>query len=355
VTNEFCEFRATGFNWFLKLNFNRIYGGATLETTPPTVPFNGNVFDVEATPTSDDGRILVEWGYPNAPIYDAWIRVDVSSAMPNEHRVADAGEWRVYEYVTSNWMQKEVTGLVPNAWYWIRVAFIQNDGRQGLWVMVHCKASGEDEELTLGDYVVETGGASGEIDASWTYPAKAGAGYYVVVQKEGPHVSSSDPPDPENWSMVNMNSYPDADVTASGLTMVMWYWIRARCFKPGESPGPWSVGQAQAAGESVPPMASFDLSPGAMTDELDWDWAWPVGAGAGDICRCVLDGPHDNESDPPSDPDPGAWVLVREAAWPETEWTLGGLLGWKWYYGAVRYEPAGGGESSWLQDHACPS
>ena len=37
LTNEFCEFRATGLNRFLKVNFKRIYAGVSLETVPPTV------------------------------------------------------------------------------------------------------------------------------------------------------------------------------------------------------------------------------------------------------------------------------------------------------------------------------
>ena len=140
LSNEFGKFRATGLNWFLKLNSALLAAGESQVDTPPTTAFKGNITEYTAIKGASAGIIHCEWTLPAGAVASDKIRVDVTSMMPNEHRLPQNSDWRVYEYQDGDELESNITDLVPNAWYYTRACFVQADGRMGLWQIAQSQA-----------------------------------------------------------------------------------------------------------------------------------------------------------------------------------------------------------------------
>jgi hypothetical protein len=140
LSNEFGNFRATGLNWFLKLNAGLLAAGESQVDVPPTVAFKGNISAYTAVKGASAGIIHCAWTLPAGAAAADKVRVDVTSMMPNQHRVAQNSDWRVYEYQDGNEVESNIPYLVPNGWYWTRAVFMQADGRMGLWQMAQSQA-----------------------------------------------------------------------------------------------------------------------------------------------------------------------------------------------------------------------
>jgi len=126
------EFRGTGLNAFLALNFPEYYNVSTYRTNPPVDVYKGNIinYDVHTDPMPmEPGSIEATWTLPAGATSVDWCRTDVTSLMPNRHRLAQESDWRIYMFRAGDVPSINITGLVPSGWYWVRTAFVQYDGQ----------------------------------------------------------------------------------------------------------------------------------------------------------------------------------------------------------------------------------
>ena len=137
------KFRGTGLNAFLELNFPQYYNVETYATSPPSVAYKGNItnFDVHTDPSPEEpGSIECTWTLPVGAVSTDWTRIDVTSQMPNRHRLAQASDWRIYAFRAGNIPSINMTGLVPSGWYWVRGVYTMQDGQRGVWQVGQAQA-----------------------------------------------------------------------------------------------------------------------------------------------------------------------------------------------------------------------
>jgi len=126
------EFRGTGLNAFVELNSPIEAWGGTFKTSPPVDVYESGFGAFLAdTGAGGAGTMDLTWDVPAGATANDKVRVDVTSAMPNEHRLPQKSDWRVNQYVNGSLTGVQLTGLTPDAWYWTRGRWYQEDGQYG--------------------------------------------------------------------------------------------------------------------------------------------------------------------------------------------------------------------------------
>jgi len=139
-TNVFGSFFASGFNAYQELNFFVVDNGDTANDAPPTAAFKGNLSGYTAVSGSSSGEIDLAWTDPATAAASDIVDVWATPAMPNELRQAQESDFRHVEYLAGNATTRTLGSLTPSAWYWVKVRFIQEDGRAGVFQLAQAKA-----------------------------------------------------------------------------------------------------------------------------------------------------------------------------------------------------------------------
>lgn len=130
--NAFGEFKGSGINAYVELNFNRAYQSVASSATPPTAAFKGNVTGLTDAGTGGSGEVEITWtDVPTGAAGDT-IRVDISRQMRSNHEVLGDSDFRIFDYIADGVETATIPGLVPSGYYTVRVRFVQVDGRAGV-------------------------------------------------------------------------------------------------------------------------------------------------------------------------------------------------------------------------------
>lgn len=136
------KFRGTGLNAYLELNFPLVYNSVAAKASPPTVALKPGFAGFAAvTGSAVNGEIACSWTKATGSDADDWYRLDITSQMPNEHRLAQASDWRIAQFVTGTAATQSIVDLVPDGWYWVRCRFVQDDGQSSGIMVAQAQAS----------------------------------------------------------------------------------------------------------------------------------------------------------------------------------------------------------------------
>ena len=139
-TNVFGTYFASGFNAYQELNFFVVDNGGSAAAAPPTAAFKGNISAYTATSGSGSGEIDLAWTLPAGAAAGDIVDVWATPAMPNELRQAQESDFRHDQYLAGDEVGVTLTGLTASAWYWVKVRFIQSDGRAGVFQLGQAQA-----------------------------------------------------------------------------------------------------------------------------------------------------------------------------------------------------------------------
>lgn len=123
-------FAGTGMNAFVGTNFYRLDNDDVVNEVPPVTPPPASLQTITtaapALPGIGCSVLLTAFGTPSA---DDYIEVQVTRAFASAGRRAQESDYRHVAYEAGNDLDWDVTGLVENAWYWLRVRYIDQYGQ----------------------------------------------------------------------------------------------------------------------------------------------------------------------------------------------------------------------------------
>jgi len=128
----FGEFKPSGMNEYVSLNFNRAYNAQASNVAPPTAAFKGNCTTLASVGGGAAGEVDMTWVLPAGAAAADWVRIDVSRQMSSPHEALTESDWRISAYIAGNLALHTITGLVSGGFYNTRIRFVQTDGRSGV-------------------------------------------------------------------------------------------------------------------------------------------------------------------------------------------------------------------------------